>query len=62
MNALKKIRRLETAAKLAPALMVGATLLAGQALAGNIQPNLVCVEGGSCVWVCIRIGPIMICL
>ncbi|MCU7788572.1 hypothetical protein ODS41_11680 [Pyrobaculum sp. 3827-6] len=62
MNALKKIRRLETAAKLAPALMLGATLLAGQALAGNVQPNTICIEGVGCIGICFPIGPVLVCL
>ncbi len=62
MNALKKIRRLETAAKLAPVVMLGVALLAGQALATTPQPNEICIGDYFCYKYCFRVGIIKICI
>ncbi len=62
MNAIEKLKRYEKVAKAAPMLAMLVVLALSQvAHAATPSPSEICYDG-FCIRICVRIGPIKICL
>ena len=61
INAIKKLKRYEKIAKATPVLATLAALALGQAAHAATPSPQICTPFG-CIWRCVSIGPIIICV